>query len=234
MANEKYLNFPIGLLKDAFDDIKGTMDNIMKYAGYVHAEKLEFGDETERMKASGHFFGITYGNPKRCHKDGECLFNSLLPNLPMTGIEKDVSFKYYKHYKTPDQIAVLLAFLAIKSIVGSKPYYKTNREQIIVRMAGFASIKNINEVPEKVKQFNTRRKFDKIKFELQTKWNVNFYSYYTRGFYVSIDKKFSLDQLVFEAEKNRKINKEKELKIKQKEAREKALNELKNKNNSEN
>jgi hypothetical protein len=230
MEDEKYLNFPVGLLKGAFNDISETMDNIMKYAGYIHASKLEFGDETERMKASGHFFGITYGNPKRYYKDGECLFDSLSPNSPMVGINKDVCFDYYKKDKTLDQIAVLLAFLAIKSIVGSKSYYKTNRDQIEVRMAGFASIKNIDDVPEQVKQFTTRRKFDKIKFELQTNWKVNFYSYYTRGFYVSIDKKFTLDQLVFEAEKNRKSNKEKELKIKQKEAREKALKIINSKN----
>jgi hypothetical protein len=149
----------------------------------------------------------------------------------MVGINKDVCFDYYKQYKTPDQIAVLLAFLAIKSIVGSKSYYKTNKDQIAVRMAGIVSRKDIDEVPEQVKQFTTRRKFDKIKFELQTKWNVNFYSYYTRGFYVSIDKKFTLDQLVIEAEKNRKSNQEKQLKQQEKEAREKALKIINSKNN---
>lgn len=222
-TNEKFFNFPIGLLNGAIDNISVTMNNIMYYAGYVHTEKLEHGDEAERMKAAGNYFGMTYGNNQQSYNNGEQLFNSLPPNSPMVGINKDVCFDYYKQEKTPYQIAVLLAFLAIKSIVGSKPYYKTNINQIGARMAGFASIKNIEDIPEQVKQFTTRRKFDKIKLELQTNWNVNFYSYYTRGFYVSFDNKFTLDQLVFEAEKNRKTNKENEFKIKQKEARDKAL-----------
>jgi hypothetical protein len=40
------------LLDGAFDNISVTMNNIMDYSGYVHAEKLEFGDEAERMKAA--------------------------------------------------------------------------------------------------------------------------------------------------------------------------------------
>jgi hypothetical protein len=223
MANEKFFNFPIGLLDGAFDNISVTMNNIMDYSGYVHAEKLEFGDEAERMKAAENYFGVTYGNYQRSYNNGEQLFNSLPPNLPMSGINKDVCFDYYKQHKNPNQIAVLLAFLAIKSIVASKAYYKTNIDQIGVRMAGFASIRDVDKIPGSLSQFMTRRKFDKIKYELQTNWKVNFYSHYTRGFYVSFDEKFSLEKLVFEAEKNRKSNKERELQTRQKEAREKAL-----------
>jgi hypothetical protein len=222
-SDERFFNFPIGLFAGAFDNIRETMDNIMNYAGYVHASALEFGDETERMKAAGNFFGITYGDNKRSYHEGEQLINSLPPNLPMTGINTDVCFDFYKNHKSMDQIAVLLAFSAIKSIIGSKAYYKTNIGQIGVRMAGMVSIKDIDKVSEQVNQFTTRRKFDKIKFELQTNWKVNFYSYYTRGFYVSFDDKFSLEKLVLEAEKNRKSNKERELQSRQKEARVNAL-----------
>lgn len=222
-TDERFFNFPIGLLNGAFENIREAMDNVMNYAGYVHASTLEFGDVTERMKAAGNFFGITYYNPKQSYNKGEQLFNSLPPNLPMTGLNKDVCFDFYKNYKTTDQKAVLLAFLALKSIVASKAYYKTNIDQIGVRMAGFASIRDVDKIPGSLSQFMTRRKFDKIKYELQTNWKVNFYSHYTRGFYVSFDEKFSLEKLVFEAEKNRKSNKERELQTRQKEAREKAL-----------
>jgi hypothetical protein len=58
---------------------------------------------------------------------------------------------------------------------------------------------------------------------------VNIYSRYTRGFYVSIDKTFTLDKLVFEAEKRRKSTKEKQLKQKKEDARKAALNILNNK-----
>ncbi len=228
--NEKYLNFPIRLLNGAFSDIKTAMDNIMYYAGFVHCDLLEIGNNTEKMKASGSYLGITYGNPKEAYKNGKMLYDSLPENQPMAGINKDTCFDFYKHYKTPDQIAVLLAFLAIKSIVGSKPYYKTNIEQIGCRMAGLVSVKEKDDIPEDIKNYLSRRKFDKIKYELQVNWNVNFYSYYTRGFYVSIDNKLKLDQLVFEAEKNRISNKQKEIAIRIKEARNLAMKRLNDKN----
>jgi hypothetical protein len=129
MADDKYLNFPVALLCDAFTSIRQTMNNVMSYAGYVYTLKLEHGDQGEK-----------------------------------------------------------LAYLAIKSIIGSKPYIKLTNEFLIARMAGCATIAELpNPLPLPLADYATRRKLDKIKFELQTAWNVNIYSRYVRGFYASID-----------------------------------------------
>jgi len=221
----EYLNIPVQLLQGAFKDIRETMSNIMDYAGYVHASKLH-GDQTKKMIDAGNYFGITWGNAIRCYKNGETLYNSLPKNSPMTGINKDVLFDFYKNYKTPDEIAVLLAFLAIKSIIGVKPYSKVTNVYLLSRMAGNASIE---ELPEPLVQYATRRKMDKIKSELQLNWNVNIYSTHTRGWYVSIDNRFEMNKLALEAEKRRKSTTVKQLKQRKDEARRLALDKLINK-----
>ena len=226
---QTYLNFPIIFLQEAFRDIKKVMNDIMAYAGYVHTLKLEYGEDEDLMKAAGHYFGITYGNAYDRYRHGETLFNSIDERTPMAGINKDVLFDFYKNRKTFDEIAVLLAFLAIKSIIGKKPYIKLTNDFLIARMAGCSSISDIPvPLPEPLFSYQSRRKLDTIKFKLQTEWNVNYYSYYTRGFYVSIDNKFPLDRLVLEAEKRKKISKQKQLKQKKEDARKQALRKLRN------
>jgi hypothetical protein len=230
----KYMNFPISFLQDAFRDIRQTMDNVMDYAGYVHTLKLEHGTDEKKMKDAGSFFNIIWGNDKKAYQNGKTLYNSIPPKTPMVGINKDTCFDFYKNPKTEDEIAVLLAYLALKSIIGEKPYIHTTNEYMLVRMGGYASIKDMPDpLPEPLRKYSSRRMLDKIKFELQSSWNVKYYSRYIRGFYVSIDnpsnpdKSFTLNKLVLEAEKHRKSNIEKQLKDKINDAREKALQELK-------
>ena len=228
---DKFLNFPVQLLQDAFKDIRQTMVNVLDYAGYAHTLKLH-GSDSKKMEDAGHYFGITWGNTLKSYRDGKTLYESIPQNSPMAGINKDVLFDFYKNTKTLDEIAVLLAFLAIKSIVGIKPYCKVTNAYLIARMAGYAKIEDIpHPLPQPLAQYNTRRKLDKIKKELQLNWNVNIYSRYTRGFYVSIDNKFELNKLVFEAEKRRKSTKEKQLKQRNDEARRLAKKKLNSTNN---
>jgi len=228
MSNEKYLNFPIQLLKNAFTDIRQAMNNIMMYAGYQHTTKLELGEDEEKMKDAGEYLGISWGDPITAYRNGEKLFQEIPKNSPHTGINKGVCFDFYDTPKSDDEIAVLLAYLSLKSIIGPKPYTKTTNDNLIARMGGFASKNDIpgQQLPEPLSKYNTRRKLDKIKIDLQTNWGVNIYARYMRGFYVSFDQNFSLDQLVFEAEKRRKKTEETGLRQRKNEAIEKALKKL--------
>jgi hypothetical protein len=226
---EIYLNFPVTLLQNAFANISDVMNNVLRYAGYAHTLNLQFNSDESKMLAAGKFFGITWGNALRAYNEGEDIYNSLPPNLPMTGINKDVLFDFYKNHKTNDEIAVLLAYLAIKSIIGKKPYDKCTDNYLIARMGGYRKIEDMPDpLPDPLRQYNTVYRKRKIKKALQLDWNVNYYSYHTRGFYVSIDNKFTLDKLVLEAEKRRKATKEKQLKQKKEDARKSALNKLSN------
>ncbi|WP_137305746.1 hypothetical protein [Lentimicrobium saccharophilum] len=181
------------------------------------------------MKDAAKFFGITLGNAKRSFEDGKSLYNSTPAKSPMTGINKDICFDFYKNEKTEADIAILLAYLALKSVIGSKPYVHITNEFLIARMAGYASVKSMPEaLPEPLAGYTTRRKLDKIKFELRSNWNVNIYGYRVRGFYVSIDNQFSLEKLIYEVEKQRKTNIEKKLRQQQNDAIMKAKTKLKN------
>lgn len=237
-----FLNFPIIFLQDAFENIEKTMQNVMHYAGYVHTLKLEYGSSSEMMESAGSYFGITYGNVHSGYENGETLFESVPLKTPMVGINKDVLFDFYKNRKTNDEIAVLLAFLGLKSIIGTKPYVSTNNDFMIARMGGYASkgdvsgylealkkdedVKLSDFLPEPLAGYTTRRKLDNIKFKLQTEWNINYYSERMRGFLVSIDNVFPLDRLVLETEKRKKKTKQAQLKAKKAEARNEALRKL--------
>jgi hypothetical protein len=234
MSDPIYFNFPVTFMQDAFINIRKVMDNVMNYAGYVHTLKLEHGEIEKKIRVAGKYFGgITWGNDRVCYKNGHTLYNSIPVNSPIVGINVNVCFDFYKNHKSLDEIAVLLAYLALKSIIGEKPYIHTTNEYMIARMGGYVSIKDVpNPLPESLRKYSSRRMLDKIKFELQSSWNVNYYSRYIRGFYVSIDnpsnpdKSYTLNKLVLEAEKRRKSNIEKQIKQKTQDSRKKALQEL--------
>ena len=226
-----HLNFPIGLLQKAFIDIRSTMNDIMDYAVYVRAISFYHEGKIENSvyKAAHNDFGIKLGNPQNSASNGKILFESKTKKAPMTGISKKTCFDFYDNEKTESEIAVLLAYLAIKSIIGTKPYVHITNEFLIARMGGFPSIKAIpEELPEPLAKFATRRRLDKIKFELRKSWNVTIYGFRVRGFYVSIENQFSLEDLIYEVEKRRKSATEMKLRQKQNEAILKAKTKLRN------
>lgn len=227
MSDQAYLNFPVTILQGAFKEIRMTMSNIADYAGYVHTLTLDHGTDTKKMEDAGHFLDIKFYNPDYAYRNGRNVYNLHPSNIPKVGISSKMLIDFYNNPKTEYEIAVLLAYLALKSIIGNKPYIKTTNEFMIARMAGYSSVKDIPDpLPEALRRYTTRRMLDKIKFELQISWNVNLYGLYVRGFYVSFDNKFNLDKLAFEAEKRRKSTNEKQRKQAIQEARIKALTAL--------
>lgn len=222
-----YLNFPVSLLRDAFIDIRNVMGKIMRYAGYIHTLNLTNGTNTKKMKDAGDFFGITYGSPTVAYEEGREIANGIRGKTPMTGINKGVMFDFYDNPKSQDEIAVLLAFLGIKSMLGKHPFLCITNRFLIARMGGYSSIADMpEELPQPLAGYFTRRKMERIRFELRTGWGVNFYSDHIKGYYTSFENSFSLDKLIFEAEKNRKHVKESQLKKKQDEAKERAMQQL--------
>lgn len=224
--NAKYFNFPVQLLSGFPDEKTKVLDNIFDYAIYSRSITLE-GDAETTIKDACKFFEVTTGNHRRTRQNGEELFNSIRPGSPMVGISVKMFFEYYSNQKSGFEDVCLLAFLALKSIVQAKAYCKVTNSYMLCRMDGNAqSFQDENNLSEAIRKYSTRRMLDKIKKELQLNWNVNYYSYYTRGFYVSIDQKITLDKLVFEVEKRRKSTKEKQLKQKKDEARRHAIEQL--------
>jgi len=216
----RYLTFPVCLLKDAFDKIKDTCDNIFDYAIYKYSLTLD-GTERERMEAALDYYKITPGNLEIMTRNGKNLVNSIPDRSPLTSINKDRIFDFYKNQKSEFNVACFCAFAAIKSILGKKGFCKTNKNFIITRMFGYNSMKDVpKKKPGLLIKYSKRYYVDKVLTELQMDWHLNLFSDHCRGFYLSFD--YSLEALArinIEAKKATKLN---ELRSKKKEALRKA------------
>lgn len=226
MGKEKYLNFPIHFLDGFLDNSNECLRDILNYSLYAHSINLEFNDEVSRFKSAAEFYEADLGdNPEHKHMMAENIYNSAHRNCPKVGINLSVFWDFYINYKSEFEKVCLLGFLAIKSIVQNKAYCKITNNYWLSRMDGKASsIKNKNELSDRIAKYHNEYQTKKIKRELRNNWNLKTYSRYTRGFYVSF--KLPLDQLIYEAEKRRKSNIEKQYKLEEKRAIELALSRL--------
>jgi len=228
MSEAQYFNFPVKLLEGIFKDKQTVLSDAIYYSLYSHSLKLELGEsDYEKFVAAWKWFNVT-GVDKEKFKRGKELFNSIPTDSPKVGLNISIFWDFYKSHKSDFEIACLAAFLAIKSILGSKPYCKMTNAYLWARMNGNSkSNKDSSELlsPEVLKYANEYQT-GKIKKALRDNWGLTTYARYTRGFYVSFT--LTLDQLVFEAEKRRKKIKDKHFMELEIEARNKALIRLYN------
>jgi len=222
MSSDNFFNFPVELMRVA-PDMKRFCNNVMDYAVYAHSLKLEGQDA---MKDAAKYFGITLGNILQSKRNGSDLYNKIALPAPMTGISKDLIFKFYRDYKTEHETAVLIAFLAIKSILGKKSYCRITNEYLLCRMAGYRSKKDMPELPAWLKRYQGRRGMNAIKLDLQRFYGLKLYARFTRGFFVSFS--LSLEELIREVEKKRKQYYETTLQGETSAAVSKVLNQLYN------
>jgi hypothetical protein len=225
---EKYFNFPIQLLEGFMIDTKKVLNNITDYSLYEHSLKLEHGTALEKFKSSLGFYGIKLGNESSSFKSGKLLYSSIPKNAPKVGLNVSIFWKFYNTDKPRFDKVCLLAFLSIKSMLGTKPYFKANNNYLWSRMDGLtSSISNVNELSTEVRRYANEYQTKKIKTELILNWSLTTYSRHTRGFYVSY--KLTLKELIKQAEKSRKSTKEKDYKQMQKELVKEVLLELEGK-----
>lgn len=215
----KYFNFPIQLLDGFMVDHMKVLNDIFSYAVYKHAaDKLTEGTIAHRWGKSLNYFGVTGG----VLKNGKLLYDSIPVKSPIAGISIEKYFDFYKNEKTDFEKATLLAYLALKSILGKDSYQKLDNAYLLSRMDGkVKSFKDNIKLSDEIYKYSHPYAVRKLKKELKNYWGLKEYSYYTRGFYVSFS--MPLEELVFQAEKRKKSTKEKVAKKLQKEAREKAL-----------
>ena len=165
-----YINFPISLLKNAFINIKNTVDIIFDYAVYKQSQSLEYGDELAKMKAAADFFKINFGDIKKSISSAKDLQTNRLYDLktPNVSINIDILWDFYKNKKTEFDIACLCAFCAIKSILGGKEYVKSNKGMVIARMFGDAKQNAEIEYPDEFKTLTDAANYIFIKYEYRT------------------------------------------------------------------
>ncbi|MCB6231749.1 hypothetical protein LIS90_10865 [Flavobacterium psychrophilum] len=226
MSKEKYLNFPIQLLSGFMIDTRKVLNDIIDYAVCQNSLKLELGTDLEKIKTSASFYNMTLGNNKNTFDNGKMLYNSLPENSPKVGLSISMFWDFYKNDKSEFDKICLLAFLGIKSILGTKSYCKVTNLYLWARMDGKTNtIVEVSELSNEVRKYANRYQSENIKNELILNWHLIYYSRFTRGFYVSL--KMTLEDLIFEAEKKRKSIKENQYKQLKNEALKKALDRLK-------
>jgi len=217
MGDAKYFNFPIRLLEEIFRRKEDVLGEVLYYALYSHSLKLEedsySNSEFDKFKTAAKFFNVKLGGSDQGIKDklkqGKSLYDSIPTNSPKVGLNISIFWDYYNNEKSDFDIACLAAFLAIKSILGMKPYCKTTNAYLWARMSGKAkAIKDKNELPPEFLKYANEYQTVKIKNVLRESWGLVTYSRYTRGFFVSFT--LNLKALITEAEKRRKSTKEKQ------------------------
>ncbi len=165
-------------------------------------------------------------NSEHILKQGKQIEVEIPANEPMPMLSTNLLFDYLKNEKNEFEIAQLLAYMAIRSIIGKSQYGKTNKQHIVARMFGFSSIKAMpSELTPAIKQlvckYNLRYHIDKLLQQLELNWHVETYSNYMRGLYVGIG--ISKEMLAIAAETKKQKNKMAKLRNDKAEARNKAL-----------
>jgi len=213
----KYIyNFPISMLHGFMVNTDSVLDEILDFCIWQKYQKCEDIEEVKQTLC------ISFGNENMVLEKGRKLFERYRNDgYPWTGISHDAFWSFFRQNRSDFDKATLLAFLAIKSFIGQKEYYKiTNQKNIFKRMAGYKESDKYH-LPKEIKKFTTRSRFDRIKLELQENWNIVIYAFHVRGMYVS--SVLSLNQLALVAEKNKLKTRQKKKSYAAAEARKKAL-----------
>lgn len=134
-----------------------------------------------------------------------------------TGISRTVFWDYYHNDKSQWQIAELLGYLAIKSIVGKQPSYKVGEKLLKARMSGLHAIKD-GEIDTSIQEFLTKSRMRSLKVRLCLNWGMKKSPTNARGFWVSMGNKTSLVGLIISHKETSRKNSIKRLKDQEREA----------------
>jgi len=219
--NKKYFNIPITMLKELHTDSEKFFHEVFKVGTYLYSKTLT-GAEVKRYNDAKDYLGInqSYSASTGISVAKEVL-DSIPSKYPIVGIDKMMLFDYQDNEKSEYDNICLSAFLGIKSIIGKKPYDKTNKDFINARMFGYASTKVLPaELTPLQLKYKKRYHMDKVLLSLQNDWHLKMISHNSRGMYVSYD--LSLDELAIIIVKNKQDTKAQQLRDDKKNAIEKA------------
>lgn len=226
------LNFPIALLKvdgkhrDAWHDLKGWLDDVLNFVIYQNYKQEKYNAEAYRKAAED--FNIEFVNIKAAYDNGRKLSQYRNGRDVYTRMNLTTFWDFYTNEKTEYDVACLLAYLALCSIIGNLNdvnYSRTNFAMMFARMSGYKSPKEAGcTISENVKYYDVEYRRNKLINTLRLDWGLNYYAARgIRGFYVSFD---SLEIIVKEAEQRRRSRRLKEINRATTAIRQKVLKEL--------
>ncbi|MEI8270387.1 MAG: hypothetical protein WCG45_03375 [bacterium] len=115
-----YFNFAIQLLENFLKEKETVLENIFDYAIYVKATSLYSKSELRNGEIALSYFGVASRDLETTLKVGKLLYGSFPQNSPKVGLNTKIWMAYLKKNKTEFEDVTLLAFLALKSILGIK------------------------------------------------------------------------------------------------------------------
>ena len=181
---EKYYNCPCVLWKDYLLDEKKQQikENIVDY---VMATKYDVCKDMEKVR--NELGNIVGGDNEEILQNGHNLIKMYGGGkTAQFSIDIDVFWDFHKNYHTDEERAILLAYLALKSIVGKQDFIKTNAQMWLSRMDGHTKPVKKEQLTDKVREWATPYKIRKLKALLWKYYHVGFYSSNVHGFYASI------------------------------------------------
>lgn len=205
MSGQTYINFPIQLVHGFLTNKEAVMKGWLYYHLFNESTKLHSfrKDEEAALEEAAANNGISLGIVRTVRQEGSNLFYKYPPSQnPITGITKEMFFEYRDEVKTEKEYLTLLAFLALKSILGNKPYIKLGNDFFISRIDGHLKKAAPGKISKEVKKWSSDYKLQRLKSELIQSWGLVHYGIKTRGFYISFE--LNLFQLAEVAEQKRR------------------------------
>ena len=212
-VDTRYFNFPVQFLEGFVSDKDAVLENIFDYALYVKTKSFKSKVELKNGEAAEEYFGVKSENLSISLEVGKLLSNAFPPKSPKVGLNKATWLQYYQQEKTEFENITLLAYLALRSILGRKPYCKVVNLFWLARMDGKPrSVMSVSELSASIHKFSNEYQITKIKKELEDSWHLVSYSKHFRGFYVSF--KLTKEKLIDMVDHYRDVNNKTHLRIK--------------------
>ncbi len=204
-----FYNAPCELYQGFLDDdetFRSVLERITDFQVYDRCRLKKYKLETEDIREIGlKELGITLNDPIYTWKQGKKLYAKYIENTRNAPAFFSISHATYWHFREEDttewERAVLLAYLAIKSMVGKREMIKTNMLLICLRMEGHTKSRGHSLSPA-TEKFTNRYWKDRLMRSLFERYGVTFYggtkAHKVRGFYCSTQ--LTMEQLIIKAE----------------------------------
>ena len=195
MSKRIYYNVPCTLFRDYLKDAmhrKRIFDDVLVYAIYAEFMRLqdEETDKAKRFDKACKNMGCMAYKMNDVLSQGAKLYASGKGEA-YCSIEADKFWQQVNEQQTDEERALFLAWVALKSIIGNKPYIKTNNALWLSRMDGNSKkkergFKHKHTYTEAVERYNSLYKCRRLRALLFEYYHVSFFSDGVRGFYFSL------------------------------------------------
>lgn len=199
MSRRIYYNVPCILFRDFLKSDMHTervLADVLYYAVYVEYLRLQDkeSDEAKRFSMACYNMGCSDQSISKSYdyaiERGELLYTSGMGEA-FCSIDNEKYWRMVNDNPTTEEKALFLAWVALKSIIGNKPYIKTNNALWLSRMDGNSKkkergFKHKHIYTEAVERYNSLYKCRRLRALLFEYYHVSFFSDGVRGFYFSL------------------------------------------------